>query len=188
MAGEPSLRREAFAHPGKDALDDRFRVLPAIVLLAWAGPLFPADGRFHRIPFTDPCQRRGSRFGFDGLRLKEAAAGVRPARRRRDPGLGRIVGIGVVAVGQPDRPLGRAQARSGFDVFDLATREAGETDLVAFPLDRPEVGLLQLARSRLPGLDQRLVHGLDPGFANRGELGLVDHSKEHPKERTCGAK
>ena len=64
-----------------------------------------------------------------------------------DPGLRRVVGMGVVAVGQQDRPFARREAQRDLDVSNLATLEEGETDLVEFATDRPEPGFLQLSRS-----------------------------------------
>ena len=40
IAGEQSLRCEAFARPGKEALDDRLRVLQVMVLLARTAEFF----------------------------------------------------------------------------------------------------------------------------------------------------
>ncbi|EXI65328.1 MAG: hypothetical protein AW08_03247 [Candidatus Accumulibacter adjunctus] len=149
-----------------------------MILLALALQPGLANVFLDLIQLADQRQRLGGGFRLGGLRLEEAAAGMRPALGMSDPGLRRVVGIGVVAIRQQHRPLGRRQPQRRLDVLDLAALEEGKTDLVAFPMDWPEIASLQLPGHALSGLDRRFIHCLDPGLANRRPLRLVDRLEQ----------
>ena len=122
------------------------------------------------------CLRGGLRFG--ALRLEELPPGVRPALSVGDPGLGRVVGIGAVAVGEQHRALGWLEPQGLFDMLGPAAVEEREAHLVELAVHRPEVRPLHLARPHPPRLDRGLVHGLDAAVADRGELRRIDRLEQ----------
>jgi hypothetical protein len=109
VAGQQSVCLEGLIHPGEELLDDGLGVDEPVVELARRGEVVVADASLDLVQGADQIERVCGGLGLGALRIEQVPPRVRPALSVRDPGLGRVVGIGAVAVGEQHRPLGVAQ-------------------------------------------------------------------------------
>ena len=171
---QQALILEALCHPVEEAIHQGLGVHQPVVFLLLALQFVLGDMGLDGVDRTDLVQRLGRSFRFDVLGLDEFTPGVRPALAMGNAGDLGIALIGGIAVGEQRAIFHHGHAQYLVHMFGAAGFAKGKADLVAFAIDRPEIALFHLALAVPSGLDRGLVHGLDAGIADRGELGFVD--------------
>ena len=109
-----------------------------MLVFGLTGKISFADLIFDLVECANLLQRRLDRLriGIDGL--KEASAAMYPTLSMGDVQLAGVFLVGRITVGQQDAARSQhAQRRS--HVLTAAGGKEGKTDLIALPVDRPEV-------------------------------------------------
>ena len=162
--------------PGPEGLHHRRAVGAAVGELRLAGEPLLAHHRLVAVECPDQGQGLGAGGGLAVLGLLEVAATVAPAtgvsHLRVVPGIGRIGLVAVTEQGRTER------AEEGLHMVVGARGRIVEDDLVVLAVDRPEVGLAQLALALAPGLDRHLVDGQHATLQQMLGLGIDDGAQQ----------